>query len=299
MSLRDPHRRGTLALFDRLAGLVGGHPAATVVRALVARDVPETGGLAFKYDLYGAPEGWGVTINERWETGGSLLRALAPAAKAWGHDLAPARALHRELGGRAEVTVSFGLDAASPIPRLKVYFQEARWGDGVATSTAIRTGAAGLGCPVPEWLPDRPAGVLCQTLRADGPVGLKAYYGGRTAHDAAGGATDEGRMLAIRMEELCPSPGWHYLTVRMDPGHRIGVAINKIYNPVRLRAGDDAARAAAWAEVDALLAAVGRPDHPLRRAAEHPDLVVVPTATALQDEGRSADLYAAAWSVGA
>jgi hypothetical protein len=289
--VRDRHREGTLRLFDRFCSQAGGHPAAAALRGLIDRPVAEERH-GFKYDLYLAPQGWGATINDRWE-GEGLLTALAPLARRWGHDLTPLHVLRRELGAGPELTVAVGLDQGGRTPRLKAYLQEARWGLGVASETAVRTAAAGLGCSVPDWLPARSAGVVALVFRPDGPLGLKAYYGGATPHEAARGAPPEAQGLAASLAELCPiEDAWYYLTVRMDPRAPARVALNKIYNATHLADGSPSMRQEVWEEVGRLFAAAGRdlPEFP-----DPSELITVPSATAWEAAGSSADVYIAAW----
>ena len=106
--------------------------------------------------------------------------------------------------------------------------------------------------------------------------------------------------LAARLAALCPLPGHHYLTVRMAPGTDARYAINKIYNPARIAFDQPRLWRLAWDEIRALFVAAGRSDAFDAIDAVATDLgrqgvAVVPTATAFEDEGRSADLYCAAW----
>lgn len=299
----DAHRRGTLACFDRFAELAGGHPAAAATRSLLARESPtlspsQADSNSLKYDLYLAPEGWGATVNDRWE-GRRLLDDVRVLAARWGHDLAPFDQVAGLLGGDPQLTVSVGLDVGQSVPRLKFYLQEEYWQGSVTGRAGVLAAAQALGCDVPDWLPDRAVGVVTVVLRPGGATGLKAYLGGGTPAEAARGAPGEARALADSMAHVCPqSGGWYYLTVRMDPGEPVRCAINKIYNHSRIGFDRPDLLDAAWAEVGDLFESAGRGPSfvRLREALKAPGVVGVPTASALEGGGRSADVYVGSWA---
>ncbi len=300
------HLAGTLALVDRFASLAGGHPELPRLRALLDRPdaLPERVAASadgLKYDAYlacgASGTAWGVTINDRHEPA-ALRAALAPVAAAWGADLDRLRPLQAALGGDAVLTVAAGFDAPDRPPRLKLYLQEDRWGAGLASAEDVDALIEPLGCALPAWIdPARRVGVVTLQFRG-GVASAKAYLGAATAADAAAGSPAED--LAARLAELCPLPGFHYLTVRMDPGAPPRYAINKIYNPARIAFDEPRLWRVAWDEVGALFAAAGRAAtfeaiDAVVRDLGRSGVAVAPTATAFEDGGRSADLYCAAW----
>ena len=304
------HLAGTLALIERLAAIAGGHPELSRLRALLDR--PEALPVAvpanlngLKYDAYLASgaggTAWGVTINDRYEPE-ALRVALAPVAAAWGADLDRLLPFQAALASAAPVlTVAAGFDAPDRPPRLKLYLQEDRWGQGLASAAEIRSLLAPMGCELPAWIePDQPVGVVTLQFRG-GVASGKAYLGGAQAVEAAAGSPVED--LAAEFAALCPMPGYYYLTVRMDPGREPGYAINKIYNPAQIAFERPRLWAVAWREVRALFEAAGRSESFEALDAVAADLgregiAVVPTATAFEAAGRSADMYCAAWRTG-
>ncbi len=301
------HLAGTLALVDRFAAIAGGHPELDRLRGLLDRpeSLPEAVPAhdnALKYDAYLASgaggTAWGVTINDRYEPE-ALRAALADVAEAWGADLDRLLPIQQALAAGAPVlTVATGFDSPDRTPRLKLYLQEDRWGQGLASAADVRALLAPLGCALPPWIaPDRRIGVVTLQFRG-GEASAKAYVAGGRAEDAAAGSPTEA--LAARFAALCPMPGFYYLTVRMDPGQPPRYAINKIYNPVRIAFDEPRLWRVAWDEVRGLFEAAGRLpafDAIDRVATElgRDGVAVVPTATAFEDGGRSADLYCAAW----
>lgn len=303
------HLRGTLALVDRFAALAGGHPELPRLKQLLDRpdDLPEAVPAqrnALKYDAYLAAgaEGtaWGVTINDRYEPE-ALRAALAPVAEAWGAELDRLLPLQTALAGAAPVlTVAAGFDHPDRPPRLKLYLQEDAWGQGLGTAADVDRLLAPFGCRLPDTLaPDRPIGVVTLQFRRE-QASVKAYLGAPTPAEAAAGTPILG--LARRFGDLCPLAGYYYLTVRMGPDQPARYAINKIYNPVQIAFQHPALWKTAWAEVRGLFDAAGRSEafdaiDAVARDLGQQRIAVAPTATAFEDEGRSADLYCAAWSL--
>lgn len=311
------HLAGTRALVERLLSLAGGHPQAGALLRLLDREeaLPEAVPFeenSLKYDVWltSAPgsRAFGVAVSDRYE-GEAMLPALErllselPARYDWEAFLRLRDALWRP-GTSLVCGVGFA-DPASP-PRVKLYVQEERWAEGIARREELRRLAARI-CPgarIPEWLPrERPIGVVAMDLVPGGGVRLRAYLGGDSPEAAARGAPDEARALARIMAEACPHrPGWYYLTVRMDPdgGHRY--AVNKIYSHVDLGFSyGGALLELGWRDVGRLFRAAGREEALGALRAELstvPGVRVVPTATALEDGGRSADVYCAGWWIG-
>ena len=306
------HQVGTLSTFDRFEAIAGTHPDASRIRMLLARPIPVSApGQAvensLKYDLYltrRADGGfaWGATVNDRWE-GEALYAEAERLAEQWSMDLAGWERLRSAVRGAGPaLTVAVGMHDPRRRPKLKLYLQEDVWGAGVGTRATLAGVLEGAvpGCLLPEWLDeDRPIGVLTLVLRPDGAAGLKAYAGGPTPQEAARGAPEEIRELAERFARLCPLPrSWYYLTIRMDPGRAPRYAINKIYNHVLVGfEGGPGLLDAAWAEIEGLFAASGSPGRTagLRRGAD--PVVVVPTASAWELGGRSADVYCGSWAM--
>jgi len=308
------HLRGTLALVAQLAARGGPSPGlGPLLRfldrpgALPAAVDPARSGL--KYDAYltRGPAGaaWGVAVSDRHEGPGMAPAVAALLAELSASGALPAaEALRARLDGAgAELTVALGFDAPDAIPRVKLYLQERRWGEGLARAGALGALLATLpgGCALPAWVPeDQPVGVLTVERLASGVQRFKAYIGGPDPRALLPGAPPALRGLADRMAAACPAPGWSYATLRLRPGEAPGLAINKIYD-VNALAFTDAPGAleAAWAEVGALFAAAGRSAawtelQELRRAL--PDTLLVPTASALEAGGESVDLYCGAWA---
>jgi hypothetical protein len=307
------HLSGTLDLIDRLAALAPASPYLAHVRRLLDRpDVlpefvaPTADNL--KYDVYCSegPSGgaWGVTINDCHEQDswfGEVERfVLALSAN---YRLPLARALYDSAPAGSRFTLGIGFDHPEMPPRLKLYLQEARWARSALTAADVAhfLESNAPGYALPAWISrERAIGVFAVELLPDDKARFKLYVGGRTARAAAQGAPEEVTELARIMDETCPLPAlWHYVTVRLSLREPPRHALNKIYNPVEVRADKTGqALAAAWHDVELLFARAGRKSSfqrlsELLRAA--PELYVVPTATALEDQGRSADVYCAAW----
>lgn len=245
--------------------------------------------------------GWGATVNDRWE-GPALEPEVAALADAWGIDLAPWRALRAAVGRTGSaLTAGVGFDGPDGPPRLKLYVHEEPWGAGVGDCFGLVDAmhACSPGWRLPDWLDSsRPAGVVALTLRRGAAPGLKLYLGGSTASDACLGAPGEVRDLGLRLGALCTLPGcWHYVTVRLEPDRAPRYAIDRIYEHVRIGFdGEPGLLDRAWAEVGGLLASAGAPGlEAVLRGDPAGPVVVVPTATALEDGGRSADVYCASW----
>ncbi len=305
------HLLGTLHTFDRFETMADPHPDAKRLRMLLARTAPIRAPArhdenSLKYDLYltRRPDGgfaWGATVNDRWE-GEALYREVEALAGDWDIDLAGWDRLRSGVSGASPaLTVAVGLDDVGRAPRLKLYLQEDRWDEGVATAGALAELLAGTvpGCRLPDWLsPARPVGVLTLVLRAGAPAGVKAYLGGPTPQDAARGAPDGIRALADRFASLCPlGRSWYYLTVRMEPGRPHRYAINKIYNHVQVGfEGPPGLLEEAWSEVERLFAASGAPGRVAELRGDPARVTVVPTASAWEAGGASADVYCASWA---
>lgn len=303
------HLSGTLALVDRFAAIAGGHPELPRLRGLLDRpeDLPASvppAQNALKYDAYlaagRAGTAWGVTVNDRYEPV-ALRAALADVAAAWGADLGRLLPLQEALASASPVlTVAAGFDSLDRPPRLKLYLQEDRWGQGLASAAQVDALLAPLGCSLPSWIaPERRIGVLTLQFRG-AEASAKAYLAGAEAPEAAAGSPIED--LAVRFATLCPMPGFYYLTLRLDPGRPPRCAINKIYNPVQIGFDEPRLWPLAWREVRGLFAAAERSDafdaiDAVARDLGREGVAIVPTATAFEDAGRSADLYCAAWRV--
>jgi hypothetical protein len=301
------HLAGTLALFDAIASLAGGHPQASRVRAFIDRAAPpgrRDDGL--KYDAYlacGDAVAWGITVNDRGERE-PFKADLERLADDWGYDLGMLERWQRVLEPRHPVlTAAFGFDAAVRAPRLKLYLQEDAWGRGLCRAGDLGALLASVipGVTLPLWLkPERAIGVVCLVFEPNG-TSAKIYCGGSGAIDAARGAPSEAQRLASDMAAACPlGDSFYYLTLRLAGERPPAYAINKIYNPMRL-ARAAAERDRALDDVAELfrLSACDEPFAELRRMMselEGRGVRVVPTATALERGSRSADVYLAAWS---
>jgi len=309
------HRAASLRLFDALIEASGGpdaFPGAAVLRATLARRgavpaaVPDASN-GLKYDGYltrgrGAAA-WGFTCSDRWE-GRSLWRVAEELAADLPADLgafAAAKRFAEEMDGSLQLSVGF--DAPGAAPRLKLYLQERRWGQGVATLDALREPARRmLGAELPAGLGDTSVGVATVDL-AGGSARLKLYVGDRdrwalVRRIGAGlpRCADELGVLAEGLDRARVGLAeFHYVTLRVgaDP-EAPRVALNPIYDVHRIgfREGPEGA----WAEVDRLFSEAGVDPRPLRGVREQlSDLLLVPTATAIEARGASADAYMAAW----
>ncbi len=309
------HLEGTLALLDVLERVTGGHRDVHRLRdwlghpeALPVEVASERNSL--KYDAYltRSREGsaWGLAVCDRYERGRlpwqDLVEALGTSYR-----LTLADDLLAALPAPASTTLGVGFDRSDRLPRLKVYLQEERWGDGLVSADWMRRRLAEL-APVlalPDWMaPDQVLGVLTVEGLPDGSNGVKVYVGGPTPAAAASGAPQPVQDLADQMTAASILPGgWYYLTVRLRPGQPHRYALNRIYNPVQLGFAEGPPTLEdAWADVARQFRVAGQADAltELRAAfAACADVRVVPTATALEDGGRSVDVYVAAWALGA
>jgi len=306
------HLAATLRLLDGLVPNEGPWPGADVVRGVLdrPRDLPvsvaaDQNGL--KYDAYRThgPDGpaWGIAFNERWQ-GRAVWRSIEQLAKdlPGDYDVASVRRLRGAVPSPS-VNVSVGFDAPGRPPRLKIYLQEADWEQGVVTVDGFAALDADLRghCTLPRALDgSRALGVLTVVLHPDGTRGLKAYFGGERPTDAADGLLDvpEVRVLCDGLAQCCPSRAWHYLTVRMRADEPARYALNRIWDHTRVGFSTPAALSGAWGEVRALFARAGQTDAfaEIRAAVDAlADLRVVPTASAFERGGTSADVYLAAW----
>jgi len=315
------HLAASLSLFDALAGAAGGaqrFPGAEAWRALVARPralpasvPPSMNGM--KCDGYltrsDAGPAWGFACNDRFEGRAfwGIARRLADALPG-DYAIDEAIALRDALATGSGLTISVGFDAPGQPPRLKLYIQESSWGTGVGTVGALRAlGSEAVGAVIPDTLPDDlTAGVVTVTLLADGSRRCKLYFGESDLQALAlqmAAALPEQRQelqrLAETMAATSPSaPCFYYATVRL--GRDVRVAVNKIYEHERLGFGANrGAWGDAWGEVERLFRAAGRGIEPIVALREKlATLLLVPTATAVERRGQSADVYLAAWPGG-
>lgn len=304
------HQAGTVRLLRVFADLAGTPARAGLLTDWVER--PEAAGegvdrrhYGLKYDAYltrsDAGVAWGVAVNDRYEGRASLERATERliARLPGDYDLAAARAIEQRFGHPgASTTIAVGFDRPDRPPRLKVYLQEESWDAGLATLGEL---AEHTGARLPDWLPAHTrAGVATVGLLPDGTLRLKAYVGGPDPVALVAGAPAGVQGLGRSMATASPAPdGWYYLTIRFDPdGWRF--AVNKIYNAVQLGfTRDGAGIDGAWDDVAGLFEAAGQgPTLAALRRALPPGLRVVPTATAVEDGGRSVDVYCGAWELG-
>lgn len=305
------HLAGTLALLQAFHRLAGGHRHAEALFQLLDHPdaLPERVDRhehALKYDCYLARSdrgvAWGVAVADRWEPG-ALDGRIEAFARALGGsfrlDLLPGL---RQVVAAPVTTLAVGFDAPDRPPRLKVYLQEDPWAAGVSTRAALEPHLPALapGCSFPPWLEaHRAIGVVTWELMADGAVGLKVYLGGASPEEVVRGVPGDASALARAMREASPLAGtFYYLTVRLRPGAPPRVAVNKIYNPVQLGfTPGPPGLAAAWEDVRGLFRHAGRGQdlEGMLRAVLRPGLRVVPTATAIEEGGRSVDVYCGAW----
>ena len=294
------HQRGTLTLLRTFEEIAGGNPYAEALYRWLER--PEAIGkgvprnqYGLKYDAYltrGSGTAWGLTVNDRYEGRASLEAATERliAELPGTYDLSAAAEIERRFGHPgASTTIAVGFDHPDRPPRLKVYLQEETWGTGIAPLKDIVS--------APDWIADARAGVVTLGLLSDGTMRVKAYLGGADPHGLVAGGPAELGALADAMAAGSPmGDGWYYLTIRLGAEPRY--AVNKIYNAVQLGfTRDGAGIEAAWADVRGLFDRAGQAaELDALRAALPAELTVVPTATAIEDGGRSVDVYCAAWS---
>jgi hypothetical protein len=158
----------------------------------------------------------------------------------------------------------------------------------------------GIDVPLPTWVhPSRPVGVVTLEFLPNGGARAKLYFGGHTPQEAGKDGPDALRTLCATMAEACPLPGYYYATVRLYPGQSSGVAINKIYSGAKMDYGTHTESTLdALRDVARLFRAAGQLPrltallHRLRALRVH----IIPTATALELGGRSADAYFGAFS---
>ncbi len=315
VSLPSPqaHLRGTLRLLDSLASLAAPPPHWPSVREFIASSptpciaAPHQGILRFDAYLTHRPQGmaFGVTASDRYE-GGAFLPRWRSLVEGWGggYDLAPAFNLREALTHQTmSVTASFGFDSPGSPPRVKLYFQEERWKEGVGSAGELRKILSPQSTHdlLPDWVSnDREVGVITAEIRPFSPLTVKVYLGGPTALDAARGSPPEVGFLARVLASASPLPGgWYYLTLRLAPGQPVRYAINKIYNPILTTfSGEPSGSGEAWQDVGSLFAAAGQ-SLPFARLKQVLTSLkgcrVVPTASALEEGGRSVDVYCGAW----
>jgi hypothetical protein len=204
----------------------------------------------------------------------------------------------REKLAHRDPSLVVALGFAHGPPRLKIYLQEASWQQGLGTPAELAPFTPA--CRWPSWLADCEVGVLTVDLAADGGIGTKAYFGAADLSVLVQEAPAAVQDLANQLVQSSPLPGgWWYLTARMDPGREVRYAVNKIYNPVQLGFTETGPGVGdAWDDVQRLFASAGNQalfDRLRRLRAGCDGLVIVPTATALEQGGRSTDIYFAAW----
>ena len=298
-SPRSPaaHLAGTRALLSALARVAGAGALDPRIDALLGdpAGLPAVGE-GLKYDAYmtSAPDGlaWGFTINSRWE-GEVALSRFGTFAHALRADYAwdGVEPFWRRSGG--VLTLGVGFDRPGAPPRLKLYAQEDVWGAGLVEREAAE---AQVGAPLPAWWGPR-VDVLTLELMPGGATRWKAYRGAASAEAAAAGGPPAVVDLAERIGRFSPlGPAWYYLTARL--GETTRFAMNKVYAHGAVHAARGGA--AAWRDTAALFASAGatpRLEALLREVLALRGVKVVPTATALEGGGRSADVYCAAWAV--
>jgi len=311
------HLAGTLALLGCYERLAGGHPDAGALRAFLDRpgDLPASvppEQNSMKYDAYITRArdrvAWGMAVCDRFEGVRMFPHVVRLVERLRGsYHLDVASRFRKHLANLDPMlTMAVGFDYPDRPPRLKIYLQEDQWGAGLCSAATLKALAEELapGCVLPDWMgANRQVGVLMLELFPDGSIGLKAYLGGPTALAAAAGAPPAARSLAVGMAARCRLPGgWYYLTVRSRPDEPTAYAINRIYNPVQLaftRGG--AGPRAAWLDVGRQFIAAGQRaafGELIREISGLRGVRVVPTATALEAGGLSADVYCGAWEVG-
>lgn len=289
------HHRGTVGLVERIARLGGGETHLPALRDLLgdASELPERGDGGLKFDAYlarGATRrAWGLTVNSRWDA--RALDRFEAFARRWDAGYAWDRVgpLWDRLGG--VLTLGVGFDAPDRPPRLKLYVQEDAWGAGVLDAAEA---AALTGRDLPSWVSGR-LGVVTLELHAGGATSWKVYVGGATPELAVHSAPEPVQRLARRLARLCPlQPSWTYATIRLGDEPRY--ALNKIYDHTRALAGP---ASAPWRDVASLFSGAGRSaelEALLREIRGMPGVRVLPTATAVEDDGGSVDVYCAAWA---
>ena len=310
------HLAASLRLMDALIEQAGGAeawPGVVAARRAIARPFalpasvrPALNGLKYDGYLTAGPDGpaWGIAFNERWEGAAiwATVRGLASALPGT-YDLDRVEAIRAQLRSPS-INVSLGFDVPGRAPRIKLYFQEADWSQGVLTAAGFArlSDAARRGCALPPQVPASQAlAVLTVVLWPDGRSELKVYVGGASPAAAIaclGGASAEATALAAGLAEVCPSgDAWHYLTLRLGAGEPT-YALNRIWDHVRVGFSDGDALESAWNEIGALFERAGRGTSLQRMRtmrAELGDLRLVPTAAAFERAGTSADVYVAAW----
>lgn len=302
------HHAASIQLLRLLHSMTGADPVAkSLIDRCEATPPSNDAPFAMAYDTYltSAPGGlrWGFTINDRFDDDfDTLLREFAAISGHRPNLVDRVAAVRGALDRDCRLTLGVGFDAPQTQPRLKLYLQEDTWGEGVSPVGALAPIllAAGISTPIPAWIsPDRRVGVVTLELADAGWDRAKIYLGGQTPQHATEGGPPELQHLARRMAKTCPHPGFYYATVRLYPGRAPATAINKIYALAAMDYGrNELHTLQALRDVAALFKAAGRLPalkRLLNQLRSLPELRAVPTATALEDQGRSVDCYFAAF----
>jgi hypothetical protein len=312
-SAAQQHRAASLVLFERLAEACGRPACYGALRSLLDRPTAPQAtaqrGLTLEYDFYlgrrggsvagaGAAGAWGVTLNDAHE-GGRHARDVLRFARSLGgrYQLSALSALaERVRGADVSLTFAVGFDGPSSGPRLKFYFQERSWNAGVLRWAQLGPLLASLvpGFEPPSFVPPaRSVGVVAVDLTPNGDVAVKVYLGGESLPALVAGAPAEVGALADDMARVCPLAGqFHYLTVRGRPGQAPSYSVNKIYAVTALI--ESQRTELAWEDAAGLFALTGDRATLDKFRSLSAGLLALPTATALEDQSRAADLYVAA-----
>lgn len=308
--------------------MAGSSTAGSLLAALEAQPLPRRLAPeehALKYDVYLAfsnaiPSNIaaGLTWNARWSSAATDIEQLEriydpmchPGARYPWHRLSALAPLLTPRPGTPAPMQTLAAAFEGPLPRLKVYAQEDRWGSGLCRAVEVEAVAAELDLALPGWIgPQAPVPVVAMDLHPDGRSGLRLYLGAGDPDQLAAGAAAPAGMppeaadLAARLRAACPLPGgWHYLTVRLGAGPP-RLAINRIYNPIRDAFTTADRFRACWGDALSLLRWAGQEDRARALVAAlraNPRLRAVPSATALSlapGGAPEADLYLTAWEL--
>ena len=254
-----------------------------------------------KYDLYynhrPGRSAWGLTISDLYE------EAYLEDVRRWMLLHLPAVQVERLLSlaslkdGRTGHVLAVGQREGSLLPKIKFYLQENQWDASGLTAGRLAAVTGPLGIVIPSWIGR--IGVAALSAHPDGSTELKLYIG--VSPGGEGALPARLQELSRRMDVLSPADGdvKRYATVRLFPGREPSYSVNKIYNTLRLgfHAGLSEQKAA-WADVSGLFQGAGEREafQALRqRLLSTRGLLVLPTATAIDEEGGGVDLYLAGW----